>query len=447
MLDKARIAVLVSGGGTNLQALIDSQKSGVIKSGEISLVISNNSKAYALERAKNAGIRTETVIKKELGSQEAFEQRICELLDEAKTDIIVLAGFMSILSESFTRRFDKRIINVHPSLIPSFCGQGFYGLRVHEAALEKGVKVTGATVHFVNEIPDGGEIIMQKAVEVLEGDTPEVLQKRVMEQAEWKILPEACEKVCKKIIDEKGKVNSMDIYSINNIKELIKDNSYVGRGIVIGKSKSGKKAVTAYFIMGRSANSRNRVFVERDNALFTEPFDASKVEDPSLIIYAAVRRLENKLIVTNGDQTDTIYDGIKAGKSFSESLTVREFEPDRPNFTPRISGIINLSDGDFSYEMSILKSADAEGTACNRYTFSYPSIAGLGHFIHTYVCDGNPIPTFQGEPERVEIPDDIDEFTAQLWEGLNEDNKISLYVDYIDLETGKEDTRLINKNK
>lgn len=447
MLDKARIAVLVSGGGTNLQALIDSQKSGVIKSGEIVLVIANNSGAYALERAKKAGIRTETVLKKQLGSQEAFEERICELLDEWKIDLIVLAGFMSILSQNFTRRYDRRIINVHPSLIPSFCGQGFYGLRVHEAALEKGVKVTGATVHFVNEIPDGGEIIMQKAVEVLDGDTPGVLQKRVMEQAEWKILPAACEKVCKKIIDEKGKVNSMDIYSINNIKELIKDNSYVGRGIVIGKSKSGKKAVTAYFIMGRSANSRNRVFVERDNALFTEPFDASKVEDPSLIIYAAVRRLENKLIVTNGDQTDTIYDGIKAGKSFSESLTVREFEPDRPNFTPRISGIINLSDGDFNYEMSILKSADAEGTACNRYTFSYPSIAGLGHFIHTYVCDGNPIPTFQGEPERVEIPDDIDEFTAQLWEGLNEDNKISLYVDYIDLETGKEDTRLINKNK
>ena len=239
----------------------------------------------------------------------------------------------------------------------------------------------------------------------------------------------------------------MDIYAINNIGELIKDNTYVGRGIVIGKSADGKKAVSAYFIMGRSANSRNRIFVERDNALFTEPYDASKVEDPSLIIYAAVRRLKNKLIVTNGDQTDTIYNGVNAGLSFAGSLTSRGFEPDKPNFTPRISGMLTFDGGDFKYDMSILKSADPEGTACNRYAFSYSPIAGLGHFIHTYVCDGNPIPTFQGEPERVAIPDDIDEFTNTLWANLNEDNKISLYVIYTDLETGKEETRLINKNK
>lgn len=239
----------------------------------------------------------------------------------------------------------------------------------------------------------------------------------------------------------------MNIYKINDIGELIKDNSYVGRGIVIGKTADGKKAAVAYFIMGRSANSRNRIFVERDGALYTEPFDASKVEDPSLIIYAAVRRLDNMLIVTNGDQTDTIYDGIKAGKSFSTSLISREFEPDKPNFTPRISGILYFDGKDFSYDMSILKSADEEGSQCNRYTFSYASIAGLGHFIHTYVCDGSPIPTFQGEPERVAIPNDIDCFTKTLWESLDENNKISLYVDYIDLETGKEDSRLINKNK
>lgn len=239
----------------------------------------------------------------------------------------------------------------------------------------------------------------------------------------------------------------MDIYAINNIGELIRDNTYVGRGIVIGKSADGKKAVSAYFIMGRSANSRNRIFVERDNALFTEPYDASKVEDPSLIIYAAVRRLKNKLIVTNGDQTDTIYNGVNAGLSFAGSLTSRGFEPDKPNFTPRISGMLTFDGGDFKYDMSILKSADPEGTACNRYAFSYSPIAGLGHFIHTYVCDGNPIPTFQGEPERVAIPDDIDEFTNTLWANLNEDNKISLYVIYTDLETGKEETRLINKNK
>ena len=239
----------------------------------------------------------------------------------------------------------------------------------------------------------------------------------------------------------------MDIYKINDIAKLIEGNSYVGRGIVLGKSADGKKAVSAYFIMGRSANSRNRVFTERDGAVFTEPFDASKVEDPSLIIYAAIREFENKLIVTNGDQTDTIYDGLKAGKGFACALKSREFEPDAPNLTPRISGMITFEDGDFSYKMSILKSADAEGTACNRYTFDYPSLAGLGHFIHTYVCDGNPIPTFQGEPERVAIPDDIDAFTDSLWNALDADNKISLYVRYTDLESGKYERRLINKNK
>ena len=201
---KANIAVLVSGGGTNLQALIDAEKSGIIKSGKINLVISNKADAYALERAKNAGIITKTVLKSELGSQEAFENALISALDEAKTDIIVLAGFMSILSADFTNHFKDRIINVHPSLIPSFCGKGFYGLKVHEAALAYGVKVSGATVHFVNEIPDGGKIIMQRAVEILEGDTPEALQKRIMEEAEWKILPLSCEKVCSQIIKERS---------------------------------------------------------------------------------------------------------------------------------------------------------------------------------------------------------------------------------------------------
>lgn len=200
MSRKAKIAVLVSGGGTNLQALIDAQCSGIIKSGEISLVVSNNPEAFALTRAENAGIATSVVSKKQYNTQDQFEYRIIQLLEDNQIDLIVLAGFMSILSEKFVKHFDKRIINVHPSLIPSFCGKGFYGLRVHEAALEKGVKVTGATVHFVNEIPDGGEIIMQKAVSVRRGDTPEILQRRVMRIAEWKILPQATEKVCSEII-------------------------------------------------------------------------------------------------------------------------------------------------------------------------------------------------------------------------------------------------------
>ena len=201
-MKQVNIAVFVSGGGTNLQALLDAQASGLISHGKIVLVLANSRDAYALTRAKNAGVETAVVVKKEEGSQEAFEEKILSVLAEKKIDLIVLAGFLAILSEDFTSKYVNRIINVHPSLIPSFCGKGFYGLRVHEAALSRGVKVTGATVHYVNEIPDGGEIIMQKAVEVKEGDTPEILQRRVMEEAEWKILPAACEKVCKIISEE-----------------------------------------------------------------------------------------------------------------------------------------------------------------------------------------------------------------------------------------------------
>ena len=239
----------------------------------------------------------------------------------------------------------------------------------------------------------------------------------------------------------------MNVYKVNDIGTLIKDNAYVGRGIVIGKSANAKKAVVAYFIMGRSANSRNRIFTVKNGEVFTEPFDASKVQDPSLIIYSAIRKYKNNVIVTNGDQTDTVYEGLKEGKSFDEALSTREFEPDAPNLTPRISGMLTFNNEDFSYKMSILKSADEAGTACNRFGFHYSALAGVGHFIHTYVCDGNPIPTFQGEPERVYIDDDIDTFTNNLWQNLNEDNKISLYVRYIDVVDGSEEERLINKNK
>lgn len=238
-----------------------------------------------------------------------------------------------------------------------------------------------------------------------------------------------------------------DTYEVLPIADRIRGNRYVGRGIVIGKSANGKYACSAYFIMGRSANSRNRIFVERDGVLYTEPYDISRVEDPSLIIYAAQRRYGNRLIVTNGDQTDTIYEGLRAGKTFSEALESRAFEPDFPNLTPRISGMLTFSEQDFRYEMSILKSADAAGSACNRYTFSFAALQGLGHFLHTYVCDGNPLPTFQGEPERVSVPDDIDAFTASLWDALDAENRISLYVRYTNLETGAEENRLINQNR
>ena len=238
----------------------------------------------------------------------------------------------------------------------------------------------------------------------------------------------------------------MNVYEIKTITQQLAGNRYPGRGIIIGKTPDGKHAVSAYFIMGRSANSRNRVFVEKDGAIYTEPFDVSKVEDPSLIIYPAVRTLENKLIVTNGNQTDTVYDGLVSGKSFAESLESREFEPDGPNWTPRISGLLTFADHDFTYQMSILKSGDAEGSFCNRFCYHYGSKAGLGHFIHTYVCDGNPIPTFQGEPERVAVSDDIDAYTQEIWNSLDADNRISLYVRYTDLETGKVTSRMINKN-
>lgn len=238
----------------------------------------------------------------------------------------------------------------------------------------------------------------------------------------------------------------MNIYEIKSISQRLEGNTYPGRGIIMGKSADGKSAVAAYFIMGRSNNSRNRIFTEKDGEVFTEPYDAAKVEDPSLIIYAAIRQFENNLIVTNGNHTDTVYDGLVSGISFDDALATREFEPDGPNWTPRISGMMTFENKDFTYKMSILKSGDAEGTFCNRFGFHYVPKAGLGHFIHTYVCDGNPIPTFQGEPERIYIPNDIDTFASEIWNALDENNKISLYVRYIDLSTGETRNRLVNKN-
>ena len=239
----------------------------------------------------------------------------------------------------------------------------------------------------------------------------------------------------------------MDIYAVNDLGKLLSENPYPGRGIVIGKSADGKHAAVAYFIMGRSVNSRNRVFEATEDGIRTKAYDESKLEDPSLIIYHPVRRLGSRLIVTNGDQTDTIRDGLAAGKTFSQSLVTRCFEPDGPNWTPRISGLVNFTEGGFDYSMSILKSADAEGSACNRFTYDYEAINGLGHFIHTYVTDGNPIPTFQGEPERVAIGSCPKEFTEMVWNHLNADNKISLYTNWINLETGEETVTIINKHQ
>ena len=232
-----------------------------------------------------------------------------------------------------------------------------------------------------------------------------------------------------------------------SIQEALGGNSYPGRGILIGRNEEGNGTYVVYFIMGRSENSRNRIFSKTEDGIRTEAFDPSKMVDPSLIIYHPVRSYEGELVVTNGDQTDTIYDGLAAGKSFYEALESRCFEPDAPNFTPRISAEAVFGDGTFRYRMSILKSADAEGSACNRFGYDYAPVAGVGHFIHTYEHDGNPLPTFQGEPERVEIPDCIDAFTDEIWNALDDDNKISLYVRYTDIESGAAETRMLNKHQ
>ena len=237
----------------------------------------------------------------------------------------------------------------------------------------------------------------------------------------------------------------MNVYEIGSLSEKLAANTYPGRGIVLGVSPDGKNAIAAYFIMGRSVNSRNRVFVQEPDGIRTEAHDPSLMKDPHLIIYHPVREAGCGLIVTNGDQTDTIWENLARGESWEAALRTRMFEDDGPNWTPRISGLQSI---DGSYKMSILKSADPEGFACARFFYEYPGISGLGHFIHTYVCDGNPvIPTFQGEPERVAMCDDIDEMTAMLWENLNHDNKISLFVRYTNMQTGKYEQRIVNKHQ
>ena len=235
---------------------------------------------------------------------------------------------------------------------------------------------------------------------------------------------------------------------MRSIEKELQTNSYPGRGIIIGRSADGRSAVTAYFIMGRSENSRNRIFVEDGDGIRTQAFDPSKLTDPSLIIYAPVRVLGNKTIVTNGDQTDTIYECMDRQMTFEQSLRTREFEPDAPNYTPRISGIMHVENGGFNYAMSILKSNNGCPDSCNRYTFAYENCpAGEGHFIHTYMCDGSPLPSFEGEPKLISIPEDMDSFTDTLWNSLNEDNKVSLFVRYIDIENGTWKSKIVNKNQ
>ncbi len=398
-----KISVLVSGGGTNLQALINAQNNGILSSGKIVQVISSRRDAYALERAKHAGIPAEVV---EAGC-ENFEGKILSCLEKFKPEVIVLAGFMHILSKNFIDQCGAKIINVHPSLIPSFCGKGFYGLKVHEAVLKSGVKVTGATVHLVNEIPDGGEILAQKPVKIFPDDTPEKLQRRVMEQAEWVILPRAVEDVCKKL----------------NPKIFVSPIKYPGRGIITGMTPSGK-IMLAYFIMGRSSSSKARIFERSGDDLIIKLTNQPQNFDSSLILYSPLRMLGKNIILTNGDQTDTIYDFMKAGKTFIEALRTREYEPDAPHYTPRISALITEK----GYAQSILKRA-------GKYFYEYEFVKGEGRLIHTYDHDVMPsqvLPSFMGEPREVKISEDINEFSNSLWEELGESYRVALYVRYYD---------------
>lgn len=402
-----KIAVLVSGGGTNLQALIDAQNNGILRSGRIVQVISSRKDAFALKRALQAGISCCVC---------STEDAILTELNKSKAEIVVLAGYMHILSKEFIDACGVPILNVHPSLIPSFCGKGYYGLKVHEAVLKAGVKVTGATVHMVNEIPDGGEIIAQKAVDVLPEDTPESLQCRVMEQAEWVILPRAVEEICRKVF----------AVSIR----------YPGRGIVTGYTPSGR-VMFAYFIMGRSASSRARVFERSGDDLIIRLTD--RVADSSLILYSPVKSYDGNIIVTNGDQTDTIYEALKKDGNFIGALLDREHEPDAPHYTPRISAVIRKLD----YWHIILK----RHAKC---FYQYKFEAGKGHLIHTYnhdVAPNEPLPSFKGEPRSINIPEDIETFANSLWSELDKDNKVSLYVRYYASDRTTYEDRLFNKGE
>ena len=421
-----KITVLVSGGGTNLQALIDAQNNGILQHGKISQVISSNKDAFAIERAKRAGINFEIADKKTLS--ENFENVLLTLIKKVNPEIIVLAGFMHILSKNFIENCNAKIINIHPSLIPLFCGKGFYGLKVHEEVLKSGVKITGATVHLVNEIPDGGKILLQKSIEILPDDTPEKLQRRVMENCEWKILPQAVEALCQEI--------SPKIFT-----QKIK---YPGRGIIIGMTESGKIAL-AYFIMGRSASSRSRIFEKLNDDLIIK-LTGQKDRESSLILYSPLRTINQKIIVTNGDQTDTIYNAISENKTFEDALRTREYEPDSPHFTPRISGII---DGNI-YKLNILKRDEIseKSEKCVRNFYEYEFEKGFGRLIHTYNNDVNSwekLPSFNGEPRLVNIPDNIDDFANLLWYNeLDKNNKVSLYVRYYDSQMQNYNDRLFN---
>lgn len=411
-----RIAVLVSGTGSNLQALLDYEKRGGNPDGCIVLVIADRS-CGALDHAAEHRVPALVLDRRTLGKNE-FERSLLASLKQHSIDLVVLAGFLTILSEKVTGLYRRRIINIHPSLIPSFCGKGYYGERVHQAALQRGVKVSGATVHLVDEVADGGPILSQQALDVLDDDTPASLGRRILEQVEWKLLPKTVASYC--------------LYMERNMSLLqnLAANRYPGRGIVCGLNERGN-AIIAYFITARSTHSKNRCLVAEGDTVRTKAVDESLLVDPSLIIYRAMDRLGSDVVVANGDQSDTILEGLRQGRTLQASLESRTFEPDAPNYTPRISGLFHLGQDPF-YTLSILRRSD-DGS-CDRSYYSYAGLEkGKAHLIHTYEGDGNPLPGFKGEPREVDLAGDADSIADRIWEMLDRQHRVAVCVKEIDL--------------
>jgi len=425
-----RIAVLASGSGTNLQAMLDAVDAGLLRHGTVVLVVSDKHDAPALRRAKQKGITAVALDKKQLKTAR-FESELLDLLSAYRIDLVVLAGFLTILGGNVVRQYPERILNIHPSLIPSFCGKGYYGRRVHEAALARGVKISGATVHIVSDEADAGPILAQRALQVLDGDTPESLGKRILETIEWKLLPETVEHYCQLLEHEM------------NLNTALQAQRYPGRGIICGLNDEGK-SIVAYFITARSEHSKNRRLVAESGTVRTEAIDERLVKDPSLIIYRAMDTYEKQLVVSNGDQSDTILTYLAEGKGMEEALESRTYEPDAPNYTSRISGLVDLSGGG-AYTLSILRRKKGE---CERALFSFPQpTKGEGHLIHTYEGEKDPLAPFAGKPKQVVLKGSGAEIANQIWDNLDESYRVALCVRETNLSVGSFELFLINAEK
>ncbi len=419
-----RIAVLVSGSGTNLQALLDAD----LPPGKIVLVASDKVDAPALGRSKRMGIPSIGFDRKAMG-RKALEQALVDLLDDYAVDLIVLSGFLTILSPSFVHAYRNRIINIHPSLLPSFGGKGYYGERVHEAVLKRRVKLSGATVHLVTEEADEGPILAQQALAVADDDTPDSLGRRIRETIEWTLLPKTVQQYCRKLEEEM------------ELETYLKGLRYPGRGILCGVSEEGK-ALLIYFITARSTHSKNRMLVAQNEVVRTQAIDESLVIDPSLIIYRALDRLGNTFVVANGDQSDAILAALADGRSFEEGLSNSTFEPDEPNYTPRISAVYQ-ADGAGSYTISILRRQ--EDGSCEHAFFPYGRFArGEGHVIHTYEKEAEPLPSFAGEPRRVLLKGSGEALAQSVWLSLDERVRVGLCMKEIDLDSHQVQTIIIN---